>query len=228
MWVSLSGTDPTSTAAACASNIALTNLNFYLAVEQDLAVRNALMSKVSSGSFSIPLPFIYVYKNNLNGVSQSCSFRFSRGHGQRLKRIIHTVWNGTESTNTVLDASNVAGAAKVANYYTQLNNQREQQYNVDLTANLDWLQAKDRLRGSVIQTYNQMQYDWHHASVYDGSSSPEKKLPVDKDNIVSGLDLNLEQKWDFFATMVNGTYNHYTFVIVERVLSITAHQIALS
>jgi hypothetical protein len=41
-------------------------------------------------------------------------------------------------------------------------------------------------------------------------------------NLESGLDLSIEQKWDIYCTTVNASYNHYDFVITQKMLTVSS------
>ncbi len=205
-------TDPSAGAAALANDVAISNLALFLAVEQNQAIKSGLMSKVSSG-FSMMIPYIHGYKTNLNGANQNVSLRFNRGHGQRLLKVVHSLYNNTETTNTCYDHDNKADA-KVSSYYTSLNNNRNQEFNVDTSAFEDYLLQEKHLKGSVIQDCEMYQYNWFHMDNWSPMGS-------DPFNDKVGLSLDVEQKWDMIATTANAQHNHYSFAICQRELSVS-------
>lgn len=95
-----------------------------------------------------------------------------------------------------------------------LNNERIQEYNVEPINLDDWNLLKDCLKGSVLQTSNMYQYNWFYRDSFDGMCSVEKL-----NNLDTGLDLSVEQKWDIYCTTTNATYNHYDFAVTQKTIS---------
>jgi hypothetical protein len=149
MYNATSAADPVAGAAAVTGNIALTNINLYLAVEQNQEVANSLMAKVQSGSFAMLTPYVYSFKNFLSGTQANVSLRFNNGHGRTLSKIFHSPFNATESSNLAYDNDNTGGRI-ISSYYTQLNNVRMSDQNLASSDNTDWLMHKDLLRGSTV------------------------------------------------------------------------------
>lgn len=208
-------TSPATGAAAMTADIALSNLALFLSVEKNQAIINSLMAKVSSG-FSMAMPYIHGYKTNLNGTSQNVSLRFNRGHGQRLVKLYHTLYHNTETANTAYNHDNI-GDAKVLSYYTALNNNRIQEFNVDTSEFEDYLIHEQMLKGSVIQCCDMYQYNWFHCD----SWSPDNVGSKDLFNNIVGLSLDVEQKWDGTFTTANAQHNHFSFAIVQRELVVS-------
>lgn len=205
-------------AAALVVSVAVSALSLYLAVEKNTEIVNLLRSKIAGGGFPLLIPYVYTYKNSLLGTSQNVSLRFNRGHGRKLIKIYHAIFNGTEQSNTAYDHNNINGA-KCASYYTMLNNERIQEFNVEPTNLDDWNLMKKCLKGSVLQTSNMYQYNWFHLDKFDGLC---QKVEGELSNIDTGLDLSIEQKWDIYCTTTNAAYNHYDFAVTQKMLTITS------
>lgn len=222
-----SATDPVSGHTVLTGDISVSNINLMLAVEQNQLVIDSLVEKMRNG-FNFTIPFVYRYKNNVTGESQNVSIRLNRGHGVSCKKIIHALFNGTETNETMYDHSNIgantATASKVTTYYTMLDNNRIQQVSLNCSLNDgdDYLFNKKMLKGSVIQNGQIYSYNWFHCDSFENQLSPNDSLPVDKDNLITGIDLSIDRKWDFVGqTTIAGPWNHYTFVCVEKQLQIT-------
>lgn len=228
-WNSNSATDPTSTPQAI-TTCTIADLQLLLAVEQNQEIVNSLAEKIKSG-FSMMIPFVFRYKNNVSGLAQNVSIRLNRGHGAVCKKVIHAIFHGTESASgTMFDHSNIgadaATALKVTEYYTMLDNNRLQQYNMNCTLNKgdDYVFHKKQLKGSVLQNQQIYSYNWFHCDDFSNSLSPSdsESLPVDKNNLIDGIDLSIERKWDFVGvTTLTGPWNHYSFVCVGKMLQIS-------
>lgn len=220
--------DPTAGVVAAPSNVAISNLILYMAQQTNDDIISQLRQQVSSSGMSMLIPWVWGFKNNPGAAtSHTISVRLSRANGIRLQKIYHSAFHATESANTAYDCGNVtyntnADSSKVGSFYTQLDNKREQDINMNTGTYDDYMMLKDKLKGSVIQSRNMFYYNWFWLSDYTGA---ENKLIDDYSNLETGIDLNMERKWDFFALSVrNGAvataYNYYTFCVCQRMLSI--------
>ena len=218
LWESKSVTNPASTPVIESKGISLSNLAFYLAVEQNKEVAQSLRAKVMSGEgMSMVIPYVHAFKQNLTSTSQNVSLRFNRGHGERLVRVYHSLYHNTESANTAFNNSNVADA-KITEFYTVLDNERLQNFNIDTSAHDDWMIARPLVEGSVLQSNNQYKYKFVWIDDFT-ACTPIRECDLFGSRI--GLDLNVEKKWDFNAITANAGHNHYSFGICQRRLSIT-------
>lgn len=214
-WTAASATNPTTTATAPVSTVDISNLALYLAVEQNPLIISQLVQKVQSG-FQMLMPFTYGYLTNLNGTSQNVSLRFNRGHGFRLVKIYHSLYNNTQTINTMYDNDNKADA-KCSTYYTMINNSRLQEFNVDTSTYEDFMLHKELIKGSVIQNADMYHYNWFHLDEFSGMDIKDSHKLC---NELGGLDLNVEHKWDIYCTTANAQHNHYSFAVCQRMLSI--------
>ncbi len=208
------------------------NLQLYLAVDNNQSVSSSFGELVSKG-FSTMVPFLTRVKSNIGTVGQGViSIRLHRGHGAVCKRIYHTLGFVTElgATNLMYDHNNIGGtnratAAKLQSYYTMLDNNRLQQFNMDCSLNggEDWIVNEKYLQKSAIQNQDQYAYNWLHVEDFSYQSID---TAGQKDNLLSGLDLSIERKWDFYATdMVTANYNYYTWIVAYKELKITPNMI---
>lgn len=138
------GNDPNAGARATTSVVNINSLALYIATETNPAIATAVMNQVRTSGLSVLTDYVYYYKTNVGGGStQSISLRFNRGNGRKLKYIITAVNNPTEALNTMYDISNVGTStvtntasyygSKIQNFYTLLNNNRRQEFNIDCT-----------------------------------------------------------------------------------------------
>lgn len=225
-WYGNSGTDPTGGGASVAedANFNLQNITLYLAVEVDPLVEKNVREMFQRG-YKIYSPYVFYNKTNLDGTSQNVSLRFDRSHGQRLMKIYHSLFNNTESDHTMYDHNNLADN-KVAEFYTQLNSQRQQEFNLDTSAYDDYMLLKDKLKGSLILSANVYAYNWFWLEDFSDQIAPSEKPLSSADgpdqNLKRGLDLTSDVKWDFIGvTTANANHNHYSYAVVQRELSIS-------
>jgi|688.fasta_scaffold60564_6 hypothetical protein len=226
---------------AFTGSITVNNLQMLLSIEQNQDVINSLRDKMRSPEgLQILLPYIYTNKSSLSGTSQSITLRYNRAHGINLQKIYYSVYHANESSNTAYDhgnydmgnpITNVAAPSKISSFYTMLNNQRNQEFDVRChPTSEDYLLLKEKIKGSVILSSGQYNYNWFWMEDFTTPSSPlEQPLqPTEEVNMAQGIDLSVEQKYDWFGTMVAGNYNHYAFSITQKILSINANGINIS
>ena len=221
--------NPTTGAAAVAADWKVSLLTLHTAIERNPDVIKALVDKVNGPGFSMLCPYVFSYKHNLSSTSQNVSLKFNRGHGHTLRRIYHTTFHNTESSNTAYNCSNIA-AAKVVSYYTMMDNTRLQQSDLATAAATltDWLYNREHLRGSVILNSDVYQWNWMHIDDFGYAKAPaDEKAPVSMENLVAGLPLSSERKWDFIATTADNAHNHYTWAVCQRTLKIEKGVISL-
>lgn len=224
-----------TTAAKMSSDVTLTADNFYiyLAVENDLEIARQIIERVNTQGLMLNLPYVYAYKTNFaSGTNQSLSLRFNRAHGKKLKKIYHAPCHGKEETVYNYVRDNVDGVKTVDYYYTLLNNDRMQEFNIKCSEYKDWQLHRHKLLGSSIQSVQEYQYGWFHCDDFTGEQPLCSKIAHDN-NLSSGIDLNVEQKWDIYLTMnndrsANGGITHYNFAITEKELIIRPGQIMVA
>lgn len=206
-------------AVALAATIAVQNIALYLAVEKNQEIINELRGQIAGSGFSVLIPYVSSYNNLLNGINQNLSLRFNRGHGRRLLKIYHSIFNSTEQSDFAYDHSNINGE-KCSVYYTLLNNDRLQEYDIDCTQLDDYNLLRPYLKDKVLQTSNIYQYNWFHMESFDGYC-------LDNSNLESGLDLEKEQKWDIYCTTANDTFRHYVYAVTQKMLTISSSGITV-
>ena len=226
-WSSTNAADPSAGVLALTGNVTCDIVQLLLATETN----NEIARQVAEVK-EIMVPFVWTFRNN-PGVStaQTVTVRLNRMHGLYCKKIIHTVLNNAETTNTMYDHTNYGAttilAAKVTSYYTAKDNARIQEFDLNATINIgdDYQHVKKQLKGSCILNNKMHAINWHHCDDFQGSQSiSDGVLPP---NYLGGLDLSTDRKWDFVGTMINAAYNHYTFVVCTRKLTITPNAITI-
>ena len=217
--------DPTAGVVALTGNITLENIALFLAVEQNQQIIDSLREKINSGTFRILVPYVYSYKSNIAAAgSQSISIRLNRGHGLYCKKIIHGVYNNTEvDSNLAYDHNNV-NQAKIKSYYSLLDNSRLQEIDVrsalDSTESAeDYLYLRKTLDKTALSTENMFSFNWFHLENFAGENPKDEK---ENSNLVSGISLASERKWDIYFTMTGTpTLNHYTYIHTMKELTVS-------
>jgi len=159
------------------------------------------------------------------------------GYDNDNRAVIYGGWNGANN-----NAGNVTNRSKVQVFYTMLDNERLQEFNLVCADYDDYMLLKDRLKGSVIQSADMFYYNWFWMEDFSGLEDKTIE-PANSEVLESGLDLSVERKWDFYAQQVNsvaagdadtelnsvnaansngGSYNHYTFAITQKTLTVSS------
>lgn len=231
MYNGTSTTNPTTGAGAFAGNIGISGLALYLAVDKNPEIVNSLQSRIASPTgLQVLIPYVYTYKfTSGNGTSHSTSYRFNRGHGMKLMKIYTSAFNNTESSNTAYDCDN-KGTTKVNSFYTMLDNDRLQEFNLQTATFDDYSLLRPKLKGSVIQSADMFYYNWFWCDDWTGFIDKTDE-PDNKQNLETGLDLSRERKYDFYALQVNNgvaaIYNYYTFCVTLKLLTVSANGITV-
>ena len=224
-FLSTSITDPNAGGAAIpTSNITINNLTLYLACEQNQDIITGLIKKVNAGGFNILCPYVYPFKQTLIGANANVNYVMNRTHGHHLMKVYHSVYNAIENVNTAYDHDNTNGA-KVASYQTAVDGTPRTSYLIScLTVDLnDYMLNRRVIQGGVLQNSNVYQYNWFHCDDFTELPGPvDRQNPMPSENLVCGLSLEVQKKWEFIPTMANlGTnYNQCTYFITQRTLHI--------
>lgn len=226
-YMSTSGASPSSgTPVAYTGTGAIANLQLFLAVESNPLIREQLMNKVNNEGQKIYIPYVQSIKNNNLGTSQNISIQMDIGSGQALKKIVHSVFNATESLDTAYDCDNLntdANGSKVQTYYTQINGSRLQ--NITLTSLstdtpqwTDYMSHKDQLWGSVMLNSNVYHFNWFHCDDFSrfGARADQEGRP----QLIAGLPMGpMPLTWTFVGvSLVNASYFHYDYLIFMKEL----------
>lgn len=220
---------PATGGEAYAKSLTLSNLKLYLAQDTNMETISMLKSKVSSPE---GLRILYkhpVYnKLSLGSTSQNASVKYNASLGKRLKTIYHALYHATESGNTTFDHNNLADA-KCSEYYVTINNMRTTDQNLDTSIFMDFKFFKSMYEGSCIQDANDYYYNWVVETNLGAPMSVDEReynTPT-YDNIIEGMPLTEEIKYDAIMTTAGNVHNHYIFGIVIRELLINSAGISI-
>lgn len=234
-YQSTSNTNPGAGAPAAYLGAAtINNLQLMLAVETDQEVRGKLINQVQTSGMSMIIPYVQSYVNTVQtGSSQQINIQLDAGSGKTLMKMYHSVFSNFSTLTPTLmyDCSNlpIVGSTttnqKVMQYYTNLNNRRNQNITVDCTTGgfyTDYLNQKNLLKGSVIADRDQMQYNWCH--IDDWSGFTPEYIQEGNNEQISGVPLgNVPITWTFVGTsMTSAAYTHYSYGIFTKRLTIGA------
>jgi hypothetical protein len=225
-WAGTSATNPTTGAITLpvTAGVAINNVYLYLAVEQSPMIIDEIINKFNNGGLKITIDYPIVTKT-VSGAStsQQVLIPFVPSCGKFLKKVIHTIWNSTESLATLMDANNQNGT-KLVSMNTYLDSTKLQddiivcatpvQNTIGL---LDWLFNEPQCRGSPIFSNYIYQKVWFWMDDFTNPDLMRDPQPAPSANLIDGLPMERALQWQFLATMAGATsYIHDNFAIFTR------------
>ena len=210
---------PETTPGVLSGDVAISKLYLYLAMERNPLLAAAVIATVQNTGMIVNCPYVYSFKNIPGAsTSQNISIRLNRSNGTHLKKIIHSILPATETLNNRFDRSTV-----VTSYYTSLNNQRLQQFDLVASDQLDFMYNYENCKDSMINNLDTYNHNWFHLDKFEDNLSTDPNS-----NVASGIPLSIEQKYDINVTCAATAYNHYTFCITNRLLVISPQGIVFN
>ena len=152
---------------------------------------------------------------------ETTSLRFNNSMGQHFKKIYHCFF-GSAATLDVVQSAYMTPTT-VVSWYTSIDNDRRQQYNVTTALLEDWAIVQKQFPKKLISSYlSNYRNNYFICDMFSGEEDD-----LSKDVVDSGLDLTHEHKWDVIVNKNNSVFNFYTFAIVTRTLMISPQGIAI-
>jgi hypothetical protein len=104
-------TNPNANNTAITASVTMNNVYLYLAIEENLDIRNSLLTALSHGSIRMTIPYLYSYRFSVSGNAPSgnVSLTLTKNYGRGVKRITLVPFNAQEYSNYAFDHSNVNG-----------------------------------------------------------------------------------------------------------------------
>lgn len=225
--VSVINYNPTIGTRPIPGDISIKNLFSYIAIENDPLILNAIMSKYSVG-MNYVIPYVHSYKTNQSGSNQSTFVKLMTGHGRRLKKVYHAFYNPNESKNTAYEHDNLSGK-KCSKYYTTINGEKRQEFDIVPIRYDDYLLHNDRFVGSLLQSKNLYLYNYFILDDFTEDTNLEMSKNEEVLNYDSGYPINNDLKWDIYCDIPDvrvvennierfeaQSLNHYSFAVVSR------------
>lgn len=198
----------------------LSNITLYLCVDENQDNVKLLQAQEAKEGIRLHIPVVETsFKNITANADGSDSLEINRTKGYRLRKIFLSPFTHGANGGAWLDNSNFSGQ-KIASYWTQFNNKRIENYNIDVTSKVDFKQYRLKHPSSddAFLNSNHYYYNWAICSEFDGG------LPLNC-NLSGGIDLeNMQYTFDL---MGNFAANFYLgrFVIYEKDMLITSQGI---
>jgi hypothetical protein len=230
-WTAPSTTNPSTSAQAYNSTTAatITDITVWLAVEQEPSLVKEVISAMDSGKLVFLFPSVRMTKNPVTSQQDHfISNKLSRVDGMTLLKAISIPFNATENLNTTYDHNNIS-YVKVQSLRTAIDSDYLTTYDIDCEDNtdIDYEEVKDRLKGSLYLSKDIYKYKWFYEDNFSGSKLSDEKS-VDDSNVMAGLSLEKEFKYDLSAHMKTSQSTiWHQFFVTQRVMKIGPNDIEI-
>ena len=229
-WQGTSNTNPVTGAIAMADPANITNLNLYLAVEQNEDIANEVKKTVMTQGLKIPIAYPTAVRNTITNNSQhTVTLLMNQTHGTRLMKIYHTMLaangavNPTEQLNVAYDMLMPTDATAAGSYfYCQLDSNRIEDQNINLNTYEDWMYINTKLKNSITFCSEIYRYNWFWIEDF---SSVNANASASEDSEIKGIEMGNGRRFDFQLNAGGGAISaiHYDFIIGQKILTLTAN-----
>jgi hypothetical protein len=214
------GTTPNA-AVASLTGLSFSGIYLYVAQERNASVVEALNAQTNSQEgFSLLVPYPSVYRNNRDSTQQNVTLRLNKSNGSSLKKIQTACFSGSTDKNRRYDFHNTRGGSKVNEYYTNINNNRLTEFNVNVADNLDWMIIRKRCKGTPVYNEDIYRNNWIIEDGFSNNADKMSDMKTKDTNVYSGISLDEEIRYDVYATTSNTSHNWLSLVHSQKVLNI--------
>ena len=216
--------DPTTGVAAAAGNIAVSDIQLRIPVCTNQDIVNSIIEKAKSdGGYNMSIPYVHSFRQDLTAsTSQTASVRLNRSHGSNLLRVYHSMMLTTQP-----DIPSKYLSATPTSYYTTLDNERIQQFDLVRANNDDYEYHRTFLQETPIQNVSMYAYNWFHCDSFDGRREVVKRQEVLSKNIICGLSLDREYKYDVVLTTANSAFTHRIHAVCLKNVNVSKSGISV-
>ena len=200
---------PNLNTTAIVANMTFSNVYLYLAVEENISIRNMLLADLAAGNIKLSIPYTYCYRFSSagNSASANISLTLTKNYGRALKKVLFVPCNAQEFTNFSFDHSNCNGT-KINQLQTTLDGRPLTDYVLNcynyyssivptgtawsnpINFSDDWREAQKMLTETAIAGQPQFQTHWFYSDVW-GELPSSTHSDINKENIQDGFDLLL-------------------------------------
>ena len=205
---------PVASALGNAAIPSITNLFLYTACETDPTIISQLVSTVSSGEFSLMVPFVYCQKYATSTASTTSAIqqRMNSSYGHTLLRTYFGVYHATETEATAYTHHD----GTVIDYNTYMDGLRLQDFTLRVADSTHWLYNERNLKDSCIQSLQQYKTNFMHIDNWCGAS------PCNNDDtMLNGLSLDTDRTWSIQLNTASAAYKFYLFFTTQKRLVIS-------
>ena len=199
----------------CISSPLFTNLCLYVATETDPTIIAQLVGTVSSGEFSLMIPFVYCQKY-VSAVSSSTAMqqRINRTYGSTLLRTYFGVYHLSEDKLTTYTHND----SYVVDYNTYMDGLRLQDFTIKVSDSSHWLVNEQNFKDSCVQSLQHFKTNFVHIDNWCGAS------PCNNDDTaLNGLSLDSDRTWSFIGNThaTSASYRNFLFFTTQKKLVIS-------
>lgn len=222
------GNSSTYVATGSLAGLSFSNMYLYVAQERNASVVEALNAQTNSQEgFSLLVPYPSVFRNNRSTTQQNVTLRLNKTHGSSLKKIQTACFSTStdkehryDFENGIEDIDGKAQGSKVREYYTNINNNRLTEFNVNVGEGLDWLIIRKRCKGTPIYNAAVYRNNWIVEDGFSNNADKMSDMKTKDTNVYSGISLDEEVRYDVYATTANASHNWLSLVHGQKVLNI--------
>src|SRR6185437_5016346 len=242
-WIGSDPTDATAGAADPAGVAAVSNLNLYMAMENDPTVISDLIA-LQQTNYQMAIPFLSLSRQPAPtiGTNLAVTVRVTPEMGFMLKQIVFGIFRASETLYQSCDHNNLLGV-RLGSYNTMLDSVQRQQWiqscgGTGGTVGVydDWKAHQRLCKDTAIQSRDIYQYNWFHCDDFsDLSESRVQELKVPKENLVSGIPIQGAHGTERVWTISSGSglsnaeqWNYYSFIVTYKTMTITPSAIIVT
>jgi hypothetical protein len=195
------------------ANVNASNVYLYLAIEENLDVRNSLLTALAHGSIKMSIPYLYNYRFSVAGQSAAAnvSLTLTKNYGRNVKSIHVVPFNANEFSQYAFDHSNINGT-KVSQIQSTMDGRPLTDYMLNcvnpystvyptgvpwtssatIPSNFadDYREALKFTNGSVLNGYPAFQTHWFYCDAWGVPTIADlNKYTNSEYTIVDGFDL---------------------------------------
>lgn len=223
-WTARSATDyDTNAEAWLGTTVAVTNLTYYMALENNPEINASLRAQaMSPEGLSILKPHMTSYRQ-VTPVSTQPALNYNIGSslGMRLQKIFTVCYAATLTVQNTFDHRQVADA-KITNFYSLINNTYTTSIAPVTVGVEDWMLLKPHMAGCALADQLTYNANWVWCDVFDGDADGNRKL-YNKSAVDAGMDLTQGAiNFQFQATTASASYTWFVFIQTLRKLNISS------
>lgn len=203
--------------------ITLSGIKLWVANQENPEMNKITMENYNKG-FSKLIDWQLVEKRNI-AASTTPVFvkRFTRANGQRLKRIVHSLYNNAGSSQNTYNRDN-SSQTRVTSYYLNLNGVRTTDRNINV-AFVNGIGMEDfQLNKHMIDKKIAGQVDYYY---YNYCILQDFADGIDSNEMSIGVEVPSELEYSLNLTTADAAYDHVNVAVFQRELKLGPNMVEL-
>lgn len=203
--------------------IALTGIKLWVANQENQEMNKITMENYNKG-FTKLIDWQLVEKRNIAAsITPVFVKRFTRANGQRLKRIVHSLYNNAGSSVNTYNRDNSA-LDRVTSYYLNLNGVRTTDRNINVafvgSVGMEDFQINKHMLDKKIA--GQVDYYYYNYCILQDFADG-----VDSNELAIGVEVPSELEYSLNLTTANAAYDHVNVAVFQRELKLGPNMVEL-